>query len=183
MCDERIGNVSSVVLRKVPKKNYIILGIVILITMFILYYFYLWVDVYKESKLNIPIMDKYMSVVNYNEFDNYIVENPDTIVYVSVLENEKIREFEKKLKNKYKEKEIEKELLYMNITDDIKDKNSVNDMISKYSINGVEITDVPSILVFNNGKLNSIYSISENEYDVNKLVVYINNIVLESDDI
>ena len=61
----------------------------------------MWVDVYKESKINIPIMDRYMSVINYNELDNYIVENPDTIVYVSVLENEKIREFEKQLKNKY----------------------------------------------------------------------------------
>ena len=174
---------SSFELKKVPKKNYIILGMIILITMFILYYFYLWVDVYKESKLNIPIMDKYMNVVNYNEFDNFIVENPNTIVYVSVLENEKIREFEKNFKNKYKEKQIDKELLYMNITDDIKDKEIANDMISKYSINGIEITDVPSILVFSNGELNSIYSISDNEYDVNKLVVYINNIELESDDV
>ena len=36
-------------LRKVPVKNYVILGVVIVVTMLILYYFYLWVDVYKES--------------------------------------------------------------------------------------------------------------------------------------
>ena len=62
----------------------------------------MWVDVYKESKINIPILDKYMTVINYNELDNYIVENPDTIIYVSVLEDEKIID-ENNLENKLEE--------------------------------------------------------------------------------
>lgn len=170
-------------LRKIPMKNYIILGVVIVVTVLILYYFYMWVDVYKESKINIPIMDKYMTVINYNELDNYLVENPDTIVYVSVLEDEKIREFEKKFKNKYKNNEIENELLYMNITDDISNTSIKNEMDNKYFLNDLSITDVPCILVFNNGLLKSIYSISDNDYDVDRLTIYINNIDIESDDI
>ena len=169
--------------REIPIKNYIILGVVLFITMLILYYFYCWVDVYKESKINIPIMDKYMSVINYNELDNYIVENPDTIIYVSVLEDEKIRGFEKEFKNKYKNKEIENELLYMNITDDIKDMDIRDEMVSKYSINSLDMTDVPSLLVFNNGELSSIYSVRDNDYDIDRFVLYINNIVLERDGI
>ena len=169
--------------REIPIKNYIILGVVLFITMLILYYFYCWVDVYKESKINIPIMDKYMSVINYNELDNYIVEIPDTIIYVSILEDEKIRGFEKEFKNKYKNKEIENELLYMNITDDIKDMDIRDEMVSKYSINSLDMTDVPSLLVFNNGELSSIYSVRDNDYDIDRFVLYINNIVLERDGI
>ena len=169
--------------REIPIKNYIILGVVLFITMLILYYFYCWGDVYKESKINIPIMDKYMSVINYNELDNYIVENPDTIIYVSVLEDEKIRGFEKEFKNKYKNKEIETELLYMNITDDINDMDIRDEMVSKYSINSLDMTDVPSLLVFNNGELSSIYSVRDNDYDIDRFVLYINNIVLERDGI
>ena len=169
--------------REIPIKNYIILGVVLFITMLILYYFYCWVDVYKESKINIPIMDKYMSVINYNELDNYIVENPDTIIYVSVLEDEKIRGFEKEFKNKYKNKEIETELLYMNITDDINDMDIRDEMVSKYSINSLDMTDVPSLLVFNNGELSSIYSVRDNDYDIDRFVLYLNNIVLERDGI
>ena len=180
---ERNGNMNNGELRKIPIKNYIILGVIILFTLLILYYFYMWVDVYKESKINIPIMDKYMSVINYNELDNYVVENPNTIVYVSVLEDENIREFEKQLKNKYKVNEIENEVLYMNITEEFKSKELKNNMISKYSVNNLNITDVPCVLVFNDGLLSSIYSISDNDYDIDRLVVYINNIVLESDDI
>lgn len=171
------------VFRKIPTKNYIILGVVILVTILLLYYLYMWVDVYKESKINIPIMDKYMVVINYNELDNYIVENPNSIVYVSVLEDENIREFEKQLKNKYKDKEIENEVLYMNITEELKDKDIKKEMKNKYSLNSLNMTDVPCVLVFNKGILTSIYSVSDNDYDVDKLAVYINNIVLESDDI
>ena len=170
-------------LRKIPMKNYIILGIIVLITGFILYYFYMWVDVYKESKINIPIMDKYMTVKNYNELDNYIVENPNTIVYVSVLENERIREFEKLFKNKYKNNEINNEILYMNITQDIDDKKTRNEMLDKYFINNLNITNVPCVLVFNDGVLKSIYSVSDNNYDIERFTIYLNNINLESDDI
>ena len=170
-------------LRKVPAKNYIILGVVIVVTMFILYYFYMWVDVYKESKVNIPIMDKYMSVINYNELDNYIVENPNTIVYVSVLEDDSIRKFEKELKNNYKNNLITNEVLYMNITDNIENKEVRNEMVTKYSLNDLSITDVPCVMVFSDGMLKSVYSVSDNDYDIERFTIYINNLNVESDGI
>lgn len=169
-------------IREIPVKNYIILGVVIFVTMLILYYFYMWVDVYKESKINIPIMDKYMMVINYNELDNYLVENPNTIVYVSVLEDERIRDFEKKLKVKYKNDEIDNDILYLNITDEIVNKNIKNEMINKYYLNSLNMTDVPCVLVFNKGILNSVYSVSDNNYDIERFVIYINNIRLERDE-
>lgn len=170
-------------LKKIPIKNYVILGIVIIVTLFILYYFYMWVDVYKESRVNIPIMDKYMTVINYNELDNYLVENPNTIVYVSVLENEEIRRFEKKFKNKYKNNAIEKEILYMNITDEVRNKDMRSEMVNKYSLNNLNITSVPCVLVFSDGLLKSIYSVIDNDYDIDRFIVYLNNIYFESDGI
>ena len=168
-------------LRKIPIKNYIILGIVMVITFLLLYYFYMWVGVYKESKVNLPILDRYMSVINYNELDNYVVENPDSMVYVSVLEDETIRNFEKKLKNKYKNNEIKNEILYMNITDEVNNKDVIKDMKSRYFLNDLDITNVPCVLVFKEGMLKSIYKVSDNGYDVDRFVIYVNNVVLESE--
>ena len=168
-------------LRKIPLKNYVILGVIVVITLFLLSYFYMWVDAYKESKISIPIMDKYMTIINYNELDNYVVENPNTIVYVSVLEDEKIREFEKQLKNKYKDDVIERDVLYMNITDDIKDNVVKKEMINKYFVNNLDITNVPCVLVFEDSKLESIYSVSDNGYDIDRFVIYLNNSLLEGD--
>lgn len=163
-------------LRDVPFKNYIILSVIIVVTLLLLYYFYVWVDVYKDSKINIPIMDKYMDVINYNELDNYLVENPDTILYVSILDNEEIRKFEKELKNQFKEKKINNKLLYLDITSLLSNKSIVNEMKNKYYVNNLSMVDVPSILVFSLGELKSIYSIRDNKYNVDNTVKFINGI-------
>ena len=77
-------------LRSVPKKNYFILGIIIIVSLLLLYYMHMWSLAYNETKLNMPILDKYLEVINYNELDNYLVEMPNTVIYVSVLEDENI---------------------------------------------------------------------------------------------
>ena len=163
-------------LRVIPKKNYIILGIVILVSLLIIYYFYMWVSAYKDAKENVPVLDNYMNVINYNELDNYIVENPDSIIYVSVVDDIEINKFDKKLANSIKNNDFNKDVLYMNITETIKDDSIKRKMIEKYSLKYADITDVPNIIVFEDGKLISIYNIKDNGYSVSKAVEFVNNI-------
>ncbi len=169
-------------LREIPLKNYIILGVVFVISMFLLYYFYLWVDAYNETKLNRPIMDKYMEVINYNELDNYFVENPDTIIYVSVLENSEIREFEKKLKGLFKNNKIDRKLLYLDITAELKNKKTANELANKYFVGSSSIIDVPLIMVVQNGIVRSILDIKQNNYDADYVLDYINGITFYDED-
>lgn len=163
-------------LRVIPKKNYIILGIVVLVSLLIIYYFYMWVSAYKDAKENVSVLDNYMNVINYNELDNYIVENPDSVIYVSVVDDTQINKFDKKLANSIKNNDFNKDVLYMNITETIKDASIKRKMIEKYSLKYADITDVPNIIVFEDGKLISIYNIKDNGYSVSKVVEFVNNI-------
>lgn len=163
-------------LRVIPNRNYIILGIVLAVTFLLLYYFYMWVDVYNESKINRPILDRYMDVINYNELDNYLVENPDCIIYVSVLENMEIREFEKDFKVSFKNNELDKDILYMDVTNDINDKILRNELHDKYS---VESNNMPYVIVFEDGVKKSLYSVYENGMNVDRMINFINNIKLD----
>lgn len=167
--------------RDIPLKNYIILGVIILVTLLLLYYFYMWVDLYKESRNNYPIMDKYMTVIYYNELNDYLVENPDTLVYVSVLEDDEIREFEKKFKNKFRNNDIDIDMLYMDITIWINDNKFIDEVSRKYSLNNLSMLSVPCILNFNGGELSSIYSIKDNDYNLDSLISYLDNILLDGD--
>ena len=169
-------------MRVIPFKNYVILGIVIIVSFLLLYYFYLWSNVYNETLLTKSILDDYMEVINYNELDNYLVENPHAIVYVSVLENSNIRKFEEKFKISFKNKKINRTLLYLNITDELKDEDIKKQMKMKYSINYVNISDVPLVMVFDGGILKSAYSIADNNYDVNGTVSFVNNVKFNSED-
>ena len=69
----------------------------------------------------------------------------------------------------------------MNITEGMDSKGFRDEMSLKYSLNNLSIIDVPCVLVFSDGMLKSIYSISDNNYDIDRFTIYLNNIVLESD--
>ena len=141
----------------------------------------MWFDAYNESKLNKPILNKYMDVINYNELDDYLVESPDAIIYVSILEDSEIRSFEKKFKSILRTNQVEQDVLYMDITEELKDSKIKREMISKYNFNGTNISNVPVIMVFDNGELSNIYNIKNSNYDIDMLKMYINNITFSTD--
>lgn len=157
-------------LRIVPRKNYIILAIVLLLSFGLVYYFHLWCIAYNDNKLNNPIMDKYMDNINYNELDNYLVENNYAIVYVSVLNNEEVRNFEKQFKLLFRKKKIIHNVLYMNVTDEL-------DLFNKRYSNVI----VPAIMIFSEGNFNIAYKINPSDYDINEIKDFINNAFRESE--
>ena len=91
-------------MREIPKKNYFILFIVIVLSLLIAFYFRKWYKAYEDSYLSKSIVGNYLFQINYKELDNYLVENQSAIIYVSKVGNEKIRNFEKKfIKTNYQE--------------------------------------------------------------------------------
>ena len=169
-------------LRVIPKKNYFILGVVLLLTVLAVYYFYMWNKAYNESKINEPVLDKYMTVINYNELEDYLIENPDTIIYTSILEDKDIRSFENRFKNYIRNDKLDHDVLYMDITSEIKSNNKKTDMMKKYSVEYANILDIPNVMVFENGKLKMIYNIQDNDYDVKNTVEFINSIKINEGD-
>lgn len=161
-------------IREVPLKNYLILGIILLITGLLLFYLYSWFDKYEESKLNRPILNKYMTVINVNELDNYLVENPNANIYVSILNDERIREFEKSVKKSYRDDLIDSSILYLDVTNI--SKNDRIYMTEKYYLNNYNILDVPCVASFSNSKISSIYSVSDNGYDIDNFIRYVNGL-------
>ena len=171
-------------LREIPIKNYVILSVIILISLLIVMYFNTWFTLYNKEKNNTRILDDYLTVINYNEIDNYLVENPDSIIYVSIRNDDRVRNFERELKSSIKNNKISKKMLYMDITDQLNDKKISKELKNKYSLGYANILDVPNILVFEDGKLNFIYSISENGYNIKKVQLFLEkNDNLQGDDI
>ena len=159
--------------REIPLKNYIILGLVVLLTLGLVYYFYLWYITYEESKLNETIMDRYLEVINYNELNDYIIENRNAMIYTSVLEDNNIRKFEIKFKNIVVKNALKDKILYMDMTDIFKDKIKYTELRNSYQVNNYNITNVPCILVFKDAKLVDIYSIKDNDYNTEDVLNYI----------
>lgn len=153
--------------KKVPTKNYIYLGTILLVSILILFYAYRWYETYKESKLNIGIMNDYLTVINYNELNDYIIENKNAVIYVSILGDEKINKFETSFKNTIMDNNLRNSILYLDVTNE-----NISNVKNQLEIN----TDLPCIVVYTNGKITDTYSIVDNKYSTKKIVKYLNRI-------
>lgn len=156
--------------KEIPLKNYVLLSIVLILTIVVVIYFFLWKNTYEKSKLQTPILDDYLLVINYNELNNYLVENKDAIIYVSKLNDESIRLFENKFKNIINKNNLNNKILYLDLTEELKENNIVKEINKKY---GKEMTEVPTIVIIKDGKISSSYNIKENKYNIKLLEKYL----------
>ena len=156
--------------KEIPLKNYILLSIVLILTIVVVIYFFLWKNTYEKSKLQTPILDDYLLVINYNELNNYLVENKDAIIYVSKLNDESIRLFENKFKNIINKNNLNNKILYLDLTEELIENNIVKEINKKY---GKEMTEVPTIVIIKDGKISSSYNIKENKYNIKLLEKYL----------
>lgn len=153
--------------KNIPFKNYIFLAIVLLLSIFIVIYFYMWYGEIEDNRVNTPILDDYLGVINYNELDDYLIENNDVYVYVSVLNDEKTRKFEKKFKNYVNKYNLNNNILYLDLTDESRNKKLFYNIKNKYNI-----VNLPCIISFKNGILYDIYNIPEYNYDLELIISY-----------
>ena len=163
--------------REIAFKNYIILALVLIITIIGVIYIFMWYSSKEKSKLELPILDDYIMSINYNELNDYIVENKDAVIYTSVLNDINIRLFENKFKNVIVKNNLNNSILYLDLTDEIKNNNVLLNMEKKY---GTKV-DIPSVMVFRDGVLTDVYNIKEDNYNIKKLEKYLEKEVVTND--
>lgn len=168
-----MSNKKSDSLREVPKKNYLYLTLILLGTILLLIYLYKWYETYDDSRLHTNIMGEYLTVINYNELDNYIIENKNAIIYVSILGNEDINKFEKKFKSIIAENNLKNDILYLDISNENIDKATKKLNIDK---------NLPYLVVYTNGVITDTYSINDNNYSNDKIEKYLNRIGVINND-
>ena len=65
-----MSNIKEESKKQVPLKNYVYLFCILLGSLLLLFYIYRWYETYNENKLYTSIMNKYLTVINYNELNN-----------------------------------------------------------------------------------------------------------------
>lgn len=138
--------------RKIPTKNYIIVGVIFALSIFLVFFLRDWYKSYQEYEKTIPVLTNVLSEVRYNEIYNYIGDNQSVIIYMGVADDEDCREVESKFKKVIEERHLKNKIVYFNITDvedkelllkEFNDKYATKDRISAY----------PAIILFEDGKI------------------------------
>lgn len=119
--------------RVVPVKNYIILIIVVIASILLTFFL---TNVYKDrlnDNVSRTVMYDFLSQVNNDELGNYLLENPNTIIYYASSSDVSLNEFEEK----FKELIIKYDLINNIVQFDIQNEKNRYNNITIYS-EGVE---------------------------------------------
>ncbi len=146
-------------------KNYIYLVILIVLTLFLTL---LMSHIYLSKNKLVSEFYEYSNKITVNEFDSYITENSETLIYISDkfdLTNEK---FEERFKNKIESLNIKGNVVYI-------DKNEINDefinsLHDKYNIN-IDESKFPLVLIIVEGKITKNIYVN-NDTDVDNFINY-----------
>lgn len=143
--------------KQIPKKNYIILSIIVIITVILTFLARnTYLEIKKANEKN-SVMANFLVVLNEKELDNYILENQNAIIYFSDSKDEKNNEIEEKIKKLISEVGIENQMIFL----DYKKMNeqSIKKFKNKYfdeNIKDKNIGQYTNIFIMENGKITTI---------------------------
>ena len=98
------------------KKNFLLLGIIAVVTILFVFYMNFWFE--QKNKNAESLSAKNLFEIKQNDFDNYIVDNSDAIIYMARGNDTTLRNFEQKFIQLIKDNELSKEIVYLN-TDEV----------------------------------------------------------------
>ena len=142
-------------IQKKSIKNYFILAILFLATIFITLYFCNWYNVYSEYAMETPIIRGTLFELIPDEIDHYIQENPTTVLYLCTSKSLDCRNYESALKKVVEKKELQDSIVYVNLTD-VSLSRFTNFFNDSYPYKISLKNNYPAIVMFEEGKVRAI---------------------------
>ena len=145
--------------KQIPTKNYVICAVLVVLTVFAVFYARNWYIMTKEYNSDNSPMLKAIGEINTDEISNYILENPRFIIYTSSGLNTDIKNFESKFKSYVIDKNLSQNMVYINTANINRD--SFNQLLQGYASNlktknKINVGDDVTMLVFENGKITRV---------------------------
>ena len=139
-------------MKKIPQKNYFILIILLLVTIIITLSL---ASVYKNKDKFVSNFYEYANKIDSSEFNEYVTENSDLIIYISDKYDLSKESFENKFKNKLDELNLKDKLVF--IEKSSIDTKILNNIQEKYKLK-IDIKKLPIIIVLIDRKVvKSVY--------------------------
>ncbi len=148
--------------KKIPKKNYVILLVMCLLTFLLAYYIYRWYVVYSDYQNNIPVIKDSLVEITEEEMEHYISDNPTATIYVCTASDINCRNFEKNFKKLIEQKSLKEFIAYVNISD-IDDQDFIDRFNSNHPYKKSALGKYPAIIYFEDGEISDILQSNDEE--------------------
>lgn len=136
---------------KIPSKNYVILGVLILFTVIITLYINSWAQAYKQNKLSISPFKSVVEEINYNDVEMSLKEMNDVVLYVGFSGTKDNYKMEERLVKYIKDNNIVDKFIYLDVTDSLEDDEYIEKLKNEFDEIKDEIEEAPMLIYFKNG--------------------------------
>lgn len=163
-------------MREVPKKNYVIFLLMVVAVVIVVLYLS---ETHKTriSHKYISSMNNFVTEIKVDDIENYIIENPLVVIYVSDKKDESLKEREEDFKELLTEYNIQRYFVYLDMSIDTESVS--NNFENKYN-EELYYENLPILFVMIDGQVVDIYN--EKNYDTTKIVAFLKkNEVIEID--
>lgn len=142
---------------KIPKHNYIIYLILVVFTVGVTFLLSNWYKVGKDLKQENTIMSEFLVGINEKEFENYIIENNNVIIYLASGKDEQLNNFEKEFKNLIIDCGLQNQVRFINL-DNVDDAffDKLNKHYLSDNIQNIKIGEFSNILIMENSVITSV---------------------------
>ena len=147
------------------KKNYIYLTILIFCTIVLTFFLS---SLYKREEIKTSYSYENLNKITATEFKEYMIEHPDTIIYVADKNDLNYNKFEKKMVNKLETLNLLENVIYIEKTEFSEALNKIFKEEYSYVYNE---DSLPSLIVVNDGEVIETTTINENS-NVETLIDY-----------
>ena len=154
--------------RSISKKNYILCAIIFILTITICLMIFFIMENNKKYNSKIPILRGTASEIEPKDLDNYLIENPDVLLYIGVADDFNSRKVEEKFKKIIEENDLN--VIYLNLTNLTKKeiKEYLSDFSSKYS-SSKNVNNYPAFLIVFNRKVVDFVQKESRDLDISDI--------------
>lgn len=162
---------------KIEMKNYVILGFVCVVSVFLVWYCASWYRTTEEYRVETSPIVEMISEIHMDEVSNYILDNGNITIYVTSFAAEPNMEFEKELKKLILKHELNDTIVVLDrdkITNDQFFQSLADQFLSEeLKQKNISLGYVPNLLVFENGKIVDVYNTNNQITSYEKLEEFV----------
>ena len=144
-----------------PLKNYLIYIILIIATVVLTLFFS---KSYLKDNGRKSILYDYVSEIKTDDFEQFMIESPDAIIYISNIQNSNNTKFEKRFKKKIDSLNIKDSVVFIN--KESIDSTFLNLLKRQYGLS-LNINETSLIIINDNTLVDCIYI--DDDFDINTI--------------
>ena len=151
--------------KPIARKNYFAFISLVAITIFSVISITGWYKNYKYEENRVSILDGVISELVFEEFDTYLIDNKDAVIYITKSGDEKNRGFSERLDKVVTEYNLETKIVYINV----EELEGYEEKIEEKFTNSV----IPTVLVFKDNELVASMDIKAKNYSKDMLIAFL----------